>query len=150
MSKEAMKLALDALEDFEDAIRYDNEQDDIGARVCCDVLSYNPHTKDCKALKAITALREALVEQPAKQDIPDLIAGTLGVSRGTAYDLMREALAQERSSDEQPAQRKPLTDEQIHEIYDAVARQEPYMGAVTRRNIVRAIEAAHGITGETK
>jgi hypothetical protein len=49
---------------------------------------------------------------------------------------------------EQPAQ--PLTDEQIHEIYDAVARQEPYMGAVTRRNIVRAIEAAHGITGETK
>lgn len=40
---------------------------------------------------------------------------------------------------------KPLTDEQIHEIYDAVARQEPYMGAVTRRNIVRAIEAAHGI-----
>ncbi len=41
---------------------------------------------------AIAALREALVEQPAKQDIPDLIAGTLGVSRGTAYDLMREAL----------------------------------------------------------
>ena len=28
----------------------------------------------------------------AKQDIPDLIAGALGVSRGTAYDLMREAL----------------------------------------------------------
>jgi len=26
------------------------------------------------------------------QDIPDLIAGALGVSRGTAYDLMREAL----------------------------------------------------------
>lgn len=43
---------------------------------------------------------------------------------------------------------RPLTDEQIHEIYDAVARQEPYMGAVTRRNIVRAIEAAHGIKGD--
>ena len=29
----------------------------------------------------------------AKQaDIPDLIAGALGVSRGTAYDMMREAL----------------------------------------------------------
>jgi hypothetical protein len=26
------------------------------------------------------------------QDIPDLIAGALGVSRGTAYDMMREAL----------------------------------------------------------
>ena len=62
----AIDLALEALEDFEDVIRYDNEQDDIGARVCCDVLSYNPHTKDCKALKAITALREALAEQPAQ------------------------------------------------------------------------------------
>lgn len=27
-----------------------------------------------------------------QQDIPDLIAGALGVSRGTAYDMMREAL----------------------------------------------------------
>lgn len=27
-------------------------------------------------------------------DIPDLIAGALGVSRGTAYDMMREALAE--------------------------------------------------------
>ena len=41
----------------------------------------------------------------------------------------------------------PLTDEQIHAIYDEVARREPYAGAVTRRNIVRAIEAAHGIKG---
>jgi hypothetical protein len=29
----------------------------------------------------------------AKPDIADIIAGELGVSRGTAYDLMREALA---------------------------------------------------------
>jgi hypothetical protein len=34
-------------------------------------------------------------EQPAQQDIPDLIAGALGVSRGTAYDMMREALAEQ-------------------------------------------------------
>lgn len=34
------------------------------------------------------------IGQP-KQDIPDLIAGALGVSRGTAYDLMREALAEQ-------------------------------------------------------
>jgi len=33
-------------------------------------------------------------EKPAQQDIPDLIAGALGVSRGTAYDMMREALAE--------------------------------------------------------
>ena len=38
----------------------------------------------------------------AQQDIPDLIAGALGVSRGTAYDMMREALA------EQTAQQEPV------------------------------------------
>lgn len=43
-------------------------------------------------------------EQPAQQDIPDLIAGALGVSRGTAYDLMREALGEP----EQPAQQEPV------------------------------------------
>lgn len=50
-------------------------------------------------VEAITALHRAL-EQPAQQktdhDIPDLIAGALGVSRGTAYDLMREALAEQQ------------------------------------------------------
>ncbi len=34
-----------------------------------------------------------------------------------------------------------LTDEEIHDIYDEVARREPYNMAVTRRNIARAIEA---------
>lgn len=34
-----------------------------------------------------------------------------------------------------------LTDEEIHDIYDHVAKQEPYSGAVTRRNVARAIEA---------
>ena len=65
MSKqiEAMKLALESLEDGE-------------------------------AGHAAQIIREALVEQPAQQDIPDLIAGAVGVSRGTAYDMMREALAE--------------------------------------------------------
>ena len=34
-----------------------------------------------------------------------------------------------------------LTDDEIHDIYDEVARREPYNMAVTRRNIARAIEA---------
>jgi hypothetical protein len=42
---------------------------------------------------------EKELEQPAQQDIPDLIAGALGVSRGTAYDLMREALAEQPRSE---------------------------------------------------
>jgi hypothetical protein len=49
------------------------------------------------AIPAAESLRQAIeqAEQPAQHDIPDLIAGALGVSRGTAYDLMREALAEQ-------------------------------------------------------
>ena len=35
-------------------------------------------------------------------DIADLIAGALGVSRGTAYDLMREALAEQPAQQQEP------------------------------------------------
>jgi len=59
---EALKQALEALEDFVDVIKYDNEQDDIGRRACCDVLSYNPHSEICKAKQAITAIKEAIRE----------------------------------------------------------------------------------------
>jgi hypothetical protein len=59
---EAMKQSLEALEDFVDVIKYDNEQDDIGRRACCDVLSYNPHSESCKAKQAITAIKEAIRE----------------------------------------------------------------------------------------
>jgi hypothetical protein len=49
--------------------------------------------------KAENARELGLDYEPAQptvpQDIPDLIAGALGVSRGTAYDMMREALAEQ-------------------------------------------------------
>jgi hypothetical protein len=60
---EALKLALEALEDFADVIKYDNEQDDIGFRACCYVLSYDQHSENCKATKAITAIKQALAAQ---------------------------------------------------------------------------------------
>ena len=75
-------------------------------------------------------------DKPAQQDIPDLIAGALGVSRGTAYDMMREALA------EQPAQQEPLTDEEI----EAMANDFEEGYVFLYRSFARAIEAAHGIT----
>jgi hypothetical protein len=59
---EVLKQALEALEDFVDVIKYDNEQDDIGRRACCDVLSYNPHSESCKAKQAITAIKAAIRE----------------------------------------------------------------------------------------
>lgn len=63
---EALKLALEALE----------------------IQAYN--SGDEKYTQAITAIKQAFAAPT--QDIPDLIAGALGVSRGTAYDMMREAL----------------------------------------------------------
>ena len=53
MSKEAMKLALEALENINSA---DNDRDFLGPEECCDLDN------------AITALREALAEQPAQQE----------------------------------------------------------------------------------
>jgi hypothetical protein len=67
MKDEAMKLALGALEDFVDVIKYDNEQDDIGRRACCDVLSYNPHSESCKAIKSIASLCQAIAELESQE-----------------------------------------------------------------------------------
>ena len=90
MSKEAMKLALEALEEIADEVfsAYDNK---LGA--------------------AILALREALAEDDSV---------VFGVDRA-------------------PAQRKPLTDEEIDDMYN-----EPRSDA-EMLEFARGIEAAHGI-----
>ena len=62
MTQDELKMVLEALEDFADVIKYENEQDDIGRKACCDVLSYEPHYENCKAKQAITAIEEALAE----------------------------------------------------------------------------------------
>jgi hypothetical protein len=69
---EAMKQALEALEDFVDVIKYDNEQDDIGRRACCDVLSYNPHSESCKAIKSIASLRQAIAGLESQEPVATL------------------------------------------------------------------------------
>ncbi len=61
-----------------------------------------------------------------------------------AFTALREALAQERSSDEQPAQQEPLTPDQVF----AIADQHPVEGFDPEiMAFARAIEAAHGIKG---
>ena len=40
----------------------------------------------------------------------------------------------------EPAPVPLLSDDEIHGIYDELARSQPYSGAVTRRNVARAIE----------
>jgi hypothetical protein len=67
---------------------------------CPDEVAEQPAQQNVQYTGNGTAGREADIkptgfffQMPPQQDIPDLIAGVLGVSRGTAYDMMREALA---------------------------------------------------------
>jgi hypothetical protein len=92
----AVKLALVALENFADVIKYDNEQDDIGCRACCYVLSYDQHSENCKATKAITAIKQALA-----QDALDKMAENAR-ELGLNYDTPLSAFV--RSSDEDKAE----------------------------------------------
>jgi hypothetical protein len=69
--------------------------------------------KGCSIEQAWNCLLDAAPTPPEAQpahtqDIPDLIAGALGVSRGTAYDMMREAL-KEASPVQEPDHGDELT-----------------------------------------
>ena len=122
--KEAMKLALEALE-----AERDNYQDWDGKDGAPEYI-----------YEAITALREALAEQPAQQE-PEIVqrvkryAGkTLRTARNpniTARECIE--LANWIAAAPQPAQRKPLTDKEIWQLVDGTN------GSVTA--FARAIEA---------
>ena len=68
MTQEALKLALEVLEDFSQKNFYDDGKDEIGSLVCCEVLSYKAHDENCKAIKAITAIKQALA-QPEQEPV---------------------------------------------------------------------------------
>ena len=107
---------------------------------------------------------KALAEQPAQQDIPDLIAGALGVSRGTAYDMMREALAEQsaqqtcncRWEGEVQVQQCTLHEAHIDAIHEWAgrakaaeaklaeqpARQEPVAGISVKDALPKAVRGA--------
>jgi hypothetical protein len=59
---EVMKEALEVLLDVSNTDTYQNEDDSIGCKVCCGVVSYRPHSLDCKTMKSITHLRKAIAE----------------------------------------------------------------------------------------
>ena len=65
------------------------------------------HSGGPDAFELITTIKQALSDATHMAapvpDIPDLIAGALGVSRGTAYDLIREALKEAAPVQEQVA-----------------------------------------------
>jgi hypothetical protein len=155
MSKEAMKLALEALELEDMACRYAEEP-----------------TPEHIA-KAITALREALAEQPAQQQPAWRTQG--GIPRFKPQPAQQQPVAEITAEDmgrpfnairinthfykeippvgtklyTRPQAREPLTDEQIIAIGKELGLKCRLGG---NPNIdfdyVRAIEAAHGIKGD--
>jgi hypothetical protein len=170
MSIEAMKQALEALDELFNTKSYWWQEVDDGTHLKLDAAK-----KD---------LRQAIeqAEQPAQHDIPDLIAGALGVSRGTAYDLMREALAEQAQpvaalesvlcdpsgkcciagsekdraivdaalaalkQNTTPPPRQPLTDAVTKELWH---KSRLMTASQTRWQVFKKlIEAAHGITKE--
>jgi hypothetical protein len=59
---EVMKQALGVLLDMSNTDTYLNEDDSIGCKVCCGVVSYHPHSSDCKTMKSIANLHKAIAE----------------------------------------------------------------------------------------
>lgn len=89
--------------------------------------------------KAITAIREALAEQPAQQQEP--VAWMHPDGRiwtfGRGFDKSTFTIPLYTT----PPHRKPLTDEEIEAIHQSTWMQS----TATLNDFARAIEAAHGI-----
>ena len=121
MSLDAMKQALEALELL---ARYENPETKIQIRKPRDggsIVTMYPHKV---AFEAATALRAAI-----EQAQPELVCVCGAIWEG-----------QELVSS--PPQRKPLTDEEIYEMYNEPRSDKEMI------EFARAIEAAHGIKGE--
>ena len=55
--------ARNPLFDFTRTVQYAGDEDEIGVRACCHVLSYKPHDKNCAAFNSLTRLDAFLGEQ---------------------------------------------------------------------------------------
>ena len=88
-------------------------------------------------------MAERRTKEWAKQaDIPDLIAGALGVSRGTAYDMMREALKEAALVQEPVAYRFKARADDLRSAWRYVSKKQHVPHGWPYQSL--------GITGETK
>jgi hypothetical protein len=129
MSREAMQMALDAL------IK-------VGGGIDAEVYFAD-------LAPAINALRAALAEQPEPEPepepvdtvpVPQIVAWSGGAA---PYRFLRVRLDDTPTETVYVPQRVPLTDEQIKALLDGAVRLPPGW-----LDFARAIERAHGITGE--
>lgn len=63
MDIDALIAAARAAEQADGGVRYEHEEDDIGRRACCYVLSYKDHEPDCYVTKLRAALRSTQVPE---------------------------------------------------------------------------------------
>jgi hypothetical protein len=129
---EVLKQALDALELEDLACRYEKEQ-----------------TPEHIA-KAITSLRQA-IEQAQKQEPVGEVELIDIDDEGTAsawFTIATEMLNLGDKLYTTPPQRQPLTDEEMWKLWNA--QGDDFMEQQAAIAFARAIEAAHGITGEQK
>jgi len=135
-TNEVLKLALEALFTYED----DWVEDGMGG------VHHNVLYDKNKVFKAITALREALAEQPAQQQEP--VAQYIGeCSEGSLVQLYDDMKKGEKLYTSPPAQRKPLTHRQR---VDLLAKFEAHKHEWHAPAIlIDMVEAAHGIKENT-
>ena len=121
--REALKLALEALNATES---------DCGGRAFE------------REQEAITAIKEALA-QPEQEPVKFEAVWDSGPTNKDYEDAMRLKRLQQLTA---PPQRKPLTDEEIRDLWSWSATAEAERTATTQQHaFARAIEAAHGIKG---
>ena len=149
MRIEAMKQALEALEML---ARYENPETKIQVRKPKDggpIVTMYPHKV---AADAADALRTA-IEQAEKQEqapVAYLCENAVGYKyfRWKKPSSTYKPIALYTTSS--AAQRQPLTEEQIEDIWNRYCDEMGEASINDAYDIARAIEAAHGITGEKK
>ena len=122
--EEVLKLALEALED-------------LG-------MKHFENTGEVLYKDTFTAIKEALA-QPEQEPV----AWAKFSAKGNIIDLLSEPDDDYTPLYTTPPQRKPLTDEEIRDLWSWSATAEAERTATTQQHaFARAIEAAHGIKGE--
>ena len=172
MTQEALKLALEALEKFSHTRIVYKGEDELGVWGCCDVLSSKEHDESCKAIKAITAIKEALAKEKALQALhsenerlglykdayaeqepvawPCLIADADFLQDTVTLTMQCQdykVSAGKHWLSSTPPQRKPLTDEAIDKLNCVYALWDDGESCTIMgiKDFARAIEAAHDI-----